>query len=156
LIDAASGCRLGFVKGALDQWVPLDPQLAEVLAALPRHGRKVFRFCSTATGEPLTLSGVSLMITKLAKAAGVKLTMKTLRKAFGSRYAGKVPAQVLQKLMRHANISTTMDYYANIDQAVEDAVLGPQRNSSRNSEPVEPGESSNGVDASQEPEQGFD
>jgi integrase len=146
----------GFVKGVEDQWVPLDPELQEVLQALPRRGRRVFHFESKATGEPLTLSGISLMINKLARAAGVKLSMKTLRKAFGSRYAGRVPAQVLQKLMRHANISTTMDYYANIDQAVEDAVLGAQRNSSRNKGPVPQGENTSGVDASGEPGSSFD
>ena len=107
------------------------------------------------TGEPLTLSGVSLMITKLAKRAGVKLSMKTLRKGFGSRYAGKVPAQVLQRLMRHANISTTMDFYANIDQDVEDAVLGAQRNSSRNGEPVRTSDAQPAHDASPEPGTAF-
>ena len=61
--------------------------------------------------------------------------MKTLRRGFGCRYAGKVPAQVLQKLMRHANIKTTMDYYANVDEAAEAAILGEQRNSSRNTSP---------------------
>jgi integrase len=129
----------GFVKGVADQWVPLDAGLAAALLGLPRQGRKVFDFRSKVTGLPLTLSGVSLMITKLAKLAGVKLSMKTLRKGFGSRYAGKVPAQVLQRLMRHANISTTMDFYANIDEAVEEAVLGVGRNSSRNSNPDAPG-----------------
>ena len=58
--------------------------------------------------------------------------MHSLRKGFGCRFAGKVPAQVLQKLMRHANITMTMKYYANIDEAVEEAVLGPKRNGSRN------------------------
>src|SRR5262245_34038232 len=103
------------VKADEDQWVPLDPELHKVLDALPRTGPKVFILASKMTGEPLTPSGVSLLITKLAKAAGVKLSMKTLRKGFGCRYAGKVPAQVLQRLMRHANIKTTMDYYANVD-----------------------------------------
>src|SRR5262249_19009903 len=72
---------------------------------------------------------------KIAKAAGVRLTMKSLRRGFGCRYAGKVPAQVLQKLMRHSNIAITMDYYANVDAAVEEAVLGAQRNTSRNTQP---------------------
>jgi hypothetical protein len=30
--------------------------------------------------------------------------------------------------MRHASIKTTMDYYANVDEAAMDAVLGPKRN----------------------------
>ena len=44
-------------------------------------------------------------------------------------------AHVLQKLMRHANIKTTTDYYANVDNAVMEAILGPggaKRNGSRN------------------------
>jgi len=44
--------------------------------------------------------------------------------------------------MRHSDIKITMDYYANVDQAVEDAVFGkpqdaedgPSRNGSRNSQ----------------------
>lgn len=54
--------------------------------------------------------------------------MHWLRKGFGCRYAGKV----LQRLTRHSNIKTTMDYYANVDAAVEEAILGPQRNGLRN------------------------
>jgi integrase len=112
-----------FVKGVEDQWVPLDPQLREILLALPRRGRRVFHLVS-GKGEPLTLSTVSDRVVRLAKKAGVKLTMKVLRRGFGCRYAGKVSAHVLQKLMRHASIKTTLDYYANIDAAVEEAVLG--------------------------------
>jgi integrase len=113
-----------FVKAVEDQWVPLDPLLAEVLKGLPRHGRKVFRFISRETKGPFSPTALSCRITDLARKAGVKLTMKTLRRGFGCRYAGKVPAQVLQKLMRHHNITVTMDYYANVDDAVEEAVLG--------------------------------
>ena len=46
--------------------------------------------------------------------------------------AAGVPVGVQQRLMRHADIKTTMSYYANIDDAVEEAILGPQRNASRN------------------------
>jgi integrase len=121
-----------FAKSKRDQWVPLDPVLREALEALPRQGHRVFHF-TTGKGRPITMKTMPGRIIRLAKKAGVKLTMHTLRKGFGCRYAGKVPAQVLQKLMRHANIKTTMDYYANVDEAVEEAVLGPQRNTSRNS-----------------------
>jgi integrase len=120
-------------KGKKDQWVPLDPQLREALLALPRHGKKVFRFISQRTKRPVRPDSMSDRVVRLAKKAGVRLTMHTLRKGFGCRYAGKVPAQVLQKLMRHRSIKTTMDYYANVDAAVMEAVLGAKRNSSRNS-----------------------
>jgi integrase len=115
----------GFVKGGKDQWIPLDPELKTALQALPRHGAKVFHFQSQRGGL-LTKKGMSTTIHKLAHQAGVRLGMHSLRKGFGCRYAAKVPAQVLQKLMRHSNIRITMDYYANVDAAVEEAVLGPQ------------------------------
>jgi integrase len=124
-----------FCKAVEDQWVPLDPDLRRALLELPRQGRKVFQF-RNRKGEVLGADAVCQRVEALAKKAGVKLTMKSLRKGFGCRYAGKVPAQVLQKLMRHANIRTTMDYYANVDDAVEEAVLGPQRNTSRNNSPT--------------------
>jgi integrase len=125
----------GFVKAAEDQWVPLDPVLREALEALPRQGKRVFRFTDGRTGRPVGDVAVSHRVTELARQAGVKLTMKSLRRGFGCRYAGKVPAQVLQKLMRHSNIRITMDYYANVDDAAMEAVLGPGRNSSRNRRP---------------------
>jgi integrase len=130
-----------FAKAEEDQWVPLDPELRKVLDALPRHGKKVFRFVSRQTQGPLSETGVSCRVLALAKKAGVKLSMHSLRKGFGCRYAGKVSAQVLQKLMRHSNIKITMDYYANVDDATMEAVLGkrdPSRNGSRNSCPQEP------------------
>jgi integrase len=124
----------GFVKAVEDQWVPLDPLLEQALLALPDRGPRVFFFLSETTGRPLSPSAVSQRISKLAREAGVLLSMKILRRGFGCRYAGKVPAQVLQRLMRHSNIAVTMDYYANVDQAVDEAVLGPQRNGSRNND----------------------
>jgi integrase len=125
------------VKGVRDQWVPLDPVLREALLALPRHGKRVFRFVDGRRnrGGPITVAAVSDRVERLAKRAGVRLTFRSLRRGFGCRYAGKVPAQVLQKLMRHRRIQTTMDYYANVDEAAREAILGPRRNSSRNGQP---------------------
>jgi integrase len=122
-----------FVKAVEDQWVPLDPELRRVLEALPRRGRTVFHF-TTPAGEPLSLGSISNRIAALSRKAGVRLTMKSLRRGFGCRYAAKVSAHVLQRLMRHSNIRITMDYYANIDDAVEEAILGPKRNTSRNTQ----------------------
>jgi integrase len=121
-----------FVKAFEDQWVPLDPSLRDALEQLPRHGRKLFRFVGVR-GEPLTNSGVSKRIAALADEAGVRLTMKSLRRGFGCRYAGKVSAQVLQRLMRHSDIRVTTDFYVNVDDAVEAAVLGTERTTLRTS-----------------------
>jgi integrase len=63
--------------------------------------------------------------------------MKSLRRGFGCYWASRVPAQVLQKLMRHSNIRITMDYYANVDDAAMQTILGREsllRNTSRNTE----------------------
>jgi integrase len=131
----------GFVKAVEDQWVPLDPVLRAALEKLPRQGKKVFRFIGR-DGQVLGTTAISDRVTALAKRAKVRLTMHSLRKGFGCRYAGKVPAQVLQRLMRHANIKTTVDYYANVDAAVEAAVFGEQRNSLRNTDQPESKEES--------------
>ncbi len=127
------------VKAGRDQYVPLDPALREALLSLPRHGRKVFRFVGRS-GQTLSAGSVSLRVRALAKAAGVRLTMRALRRGFGCRYAGKVSAHVLQRLMRHADIKTTLDYYVNIDAAVDEAVLGPRRNATRNGDTFRPPE----------------
>jgi integrase len=110
-----------YVKGAEDQWVPLDWELRRALEALPREGKRIFRFVGRG-GVVLKRGSVSDRIVRLAKKVGVKLSMRSLRRGFGCYYAARSPAQVLQKLMRHSNISITMDYYANVDRAVEEAV----------------------------------
>jgi integrase len=128
------------VKAVEDQWVPLDAELRAALLALPRHGRKVFRFIDRRSGQlrPLPRSViVSHRISDLARSAGVRLTMKSLRRGFGCYWASRVPAQVLQKLMRHAHIATTMIYYVNVDDAAVEAIRGRTpslRNTGRNSE----------------------
>ena len=38
-----------------------------------------------------------------------------LRRTFATRWARKVAPAILQKLMRHANIQTTMGYYVDLD-----------------------------------------
>jgi integrase len=135
-----------FAKAAEDQWVPIDPELQQAIEALPRAGRKVFQLTGPS-GRRLALSSVSDRVIRLAKRAGVKLSMHTLRKGFGCRYAGKVPAQVLQRLMRHSDIKTTMGYYANVDAAVEEAVLGPRCNNRRNTGVSPEGDRGEGVAA---------
>lgn len=123
-----------FVEATEDQWVPLDPTLRQAVLALPRSGPAVFRFTKysrygKADGDPLGAKAVSERVIRLAKEAGVRLSMHSLRKGFGCAYAGTVPAQVRQKLMRHANITTTINYHANVDDAVEAAVVTHGRKS---------------------------
>jgi hypothetical protein len=46
-----------------------------------------------------------------------------LRRSFGSRYAAVVPAPVLQRLMRRADIKTTLAFYTNVDDKLAEAIL---------------------------------
>src|SRR5262249_39054623 len=114
-----------FAKAVEDQWVPLDAELRAVLEALPRTDSRAFPLRGP-NGRALTVNSVSRLVRSLAKKAGVKLSMHSLRKGFGCWYAGKVPAQVLQKLMRHGDIKTTMAFYANVDDVVEEAISNRQ------------------------------
>lgn len=66
---------------------------------------------------------VSRKFTKLAKQAGLKITLHDLRWSFGSRYAPHVQAPVLQRLMRHADIKTTLAFYTNLDDVLDEAIL---------------------------------
>ena len=114
-----------FAKNAQDQWVPLHPVLREALERLPRSGRRVFPFRSRRTGGPLTRSGVTNRVLAMAKKASVKLSMHRLRKGFGCRAAkmlGKGGAAMLHELMRHSSMQVTMDYYASVDDALQDAI----------------------------------
>src|SRR5262249_38079628 len=135
-----------FAKAGEDQWLPLDPLLREALLALPDRGPRFFHF-TAKDGHELTASSVGHRIRTLAAQAGVKLTMHSLRKGFGCRYAGKVPAQVLQPLMRHANIATTVGYYTNVDDALREAILGQKLSSSLSKDPETTRSDSGGQDA---------
>jgi integrase len=103
-------------KSDADQWLPLHPELAEILKARRRERGRLF---------PLSASPreVSRKFTRLAKKAGLKISLHDLRRSFGSRYAAVVPAPVLQRLMRHADIKTTLTYYADVDGALDEAIL---------------------------------
>src|SRR5262245_4968655 len=103
--------------------LPLGGARSAAPSRAESRGRTVFHFVATDE-HPICDTAIGERIIRLARKAGVRLTMRSLRRGFGCHYAGKVPAQVLQKLMRHASISTTMSYYANVDDAAMEAVLG--------------------------------
>jgi integrase len=102
-------------KSDADQWVPLHPELAEILEPLRQPRGRLFRL-SDSPRE------VSRKFTRMARRVGLKITLHDLRRSFGSRYAAVVPAQVLQRLMRHADIKTTLEFYTDLDDVLEDAI----------------------------------
>jgi integrase len=103
-------------KADADQWMPMHPDLVKVLAPHRQARGRLFPLAA----HP---SGVTTMFAKLAKKAGVRVTLHDLRRSFGSRYASKVPAPVLQRLMRHANIQTTLAFYTNVENVLDEAIL---------------------------------
>jgi integrase len=114
-----------FVKGGVDQWVPLHPVLLEALESLPRVGAEVFPFRSRRTVKPLSRRCISNRVLYMAKRAGVKPSMHKRRKGFGCRAAkalGKGGAAMLHELMRHSSMQTTMDFYASVDDAKQEAI----------------------------------
>jgi integrase len=113
-----------FAKSAEDQYVPLHPILRQALEALPRTDKLVFPFRSRKGGR-LSASGLSNRVRLMAKQAGVKLSMHRLRKGFGCRVAkqlGKGGAAMLHELMRHSSMQVTMNFYASVDDALQEAI----------------------------------
>ncbi len=103
-------------KADADQWMPLHPDLIKVLSPLRQPRGRLFRLAANP-------QGVSIRFRKIAKRAGVRVTLHDLRRTFGSRYAPHVSAPVLQRLMRHADIKTTLAFYTNVDGVLDDAIL---------------------------------
>jgi integrase len=74
----------------------------------------------TSHGSPRE---VSRKFTGRAGKAGLKISLHDLRRSFGSRYASAVTAPVWKRLMRHADIKTTLAYYTDVADALIDAIL---------------------------------
>jgi len=87
-----------------------------VLKVTPPEGQvgKVF-----AIAEGFGLDRVSRVISKIGEKANVVVNKEQkkfasahdLRRAFGTRWASRVTPAVLQQLMRHASIETTLKFY---------------------------------------------
>lgn len=102
--------------------VPTSPRIAEVLARLPRVGLWVI-------AEP---SGASITYDKLAETVAVIYTragvlrpskpLHALRHTFGTEMAQRVPLPVLQSLLGHADIKTTLRYVDITERAKRAAI----------------------------------
>jgi integrase len=51
------------------------------------------------------------------------VTPHDLRRTFGSRFAPRASTPILQRLMRHADIKTTLAFYTNIDAVLDEPIL---------------------------------
>lgn len=113
-------------KSRKDEAWPMPPDFAEWLRKTPASKR-------TGLVAPLPISNradLSKAVARIGRAAKVVTnaagkpgSAHDLRRSFGTRWSVKVPPVVLQKLMRHETIETTMKYYVNLDSSQIGAVL---------------------------------
>ena len=112
-------------KARRDEVLPMTPDFAQWLLQTPEAERtgRVFKLNGLQTGEPITPGRIGRLVSKIGKKAGVVVnkvagkfaSCHDLRRTFGTRWASRVKPAVLQRLMRHANIATTMGYYVALD-----------------------------------------
>lgn len=99
-------------KSHEDRLLPLSPEFCEFLLSTPEVERKGLVF-KLKIKEQHAIKTIS----RIGKYSGIKtgdskhVTAHDLRRTFGTRWASKLSPSELQTLMRHSDISTTMDYY---------------------------------------------
>ena len=112
-------------KSGRDELTPMTPDFAEFILATPENQRRgrVFRLNQNGGTTPLSTHNVGKVVDRIGAEArvvvnaadGKTASCHDLRRTFGSRWAKRVMPAVLQKLMRHANVQTTMQYYVDLD-----------------------------------------
>ena len=147
-------------KGRKSRVLPMAPEFAQMLAAVPEDERsgKVFRFLSK-DGKPLAASrhNVGPIISDIGERAGVVVNQRDkkgkvvkefasahdLRRAFGFRWSRRVLPTVLRELMRHEDITTTMKYYVGLNaEATAEELWAALGNTLGNSQPIKENEDS--------------
>ena len=112
-------------KGRQDRKLALTPDFAEWLLHTPesdRHG-PVFPILTRHNPQRMLPNQAGRIISAIGKKAGIIVNKEAgkyasahdLRRSFGTRWAKRVMPAVLQKLMRHSTIETTLRYYADLD-----------------------------------------
>ena len=104
-------------KSRKDEMSPLTPDFVEFLRREPIENRrgKVFRFPIRNRAVVDAISELGTQAKIIVNAKGKHATAHDLRRSFGTRWALKVHPLVLQRLMRHKEIQTTMNYYVDLD-----------------------------------------
>ncbi len=142
-------------KGHKDRLLPIAPEFAEFLLATPEASRTghVFNPLSRRANRPRPREyHVCKVISAIGERAGVKVntdprtgavkfaSAHDLRRSFGERWATRVMPQVLQELMRHESIDTTLKFYvgrnaqatADVLWAAHDAISNKSGNTDQN------------------------
>ena len=113
-------------KGNRDRVLPMAPEFAEFLLAIPeaqRTGRVFHPRAQRAHGQRLLPHRVGEIVAKIGEAARVVVSTDPqagrvkyasahdLRRSFGARWSKRVMPPVLMELMRHESIDTTLRFY---------------------------------------------
>jgi integrase len=119
--------QAGAQKNHTEQRLPLAPEFAEFLLAVPVRDRQGLVFgIYGRPGKPLSTKRASRYISAIGKAAGV-VTNKSegkfasahdLRRSFCTRWAKRIMPADLKVLARHSSINTTMRFY--VTQSADD------------------------------------
>jgi integrase len=128
-------------KNRKSQVLPITPDFAELLAATrvaDCHG-PVFPLIGKSGDLIRGQNTVSRVLEAIADAAHCTVRAHDFRRSFGTRWATRVLPAVLQQLMRHAQISTTMKYYVHLQaEDLSAALRSWQVNPLVNPSPISP------------------
>jgi integrase len=115
-------------KGHQDRILPIAPEFAEMLMEVPEADRCGPVFPLDGRRGRLGSCEVSSILSKIGKAAGVKVgvcprtekvkyaSAHDFRRAFGTRWAARgISVNQLKEMMRHENIATTQRFYVGMD-----------------------------------------
>jgi integrase len=107
-------------KSKSDDVVPLTPDFAKWISRVPEGNRKGRVFKVGGRGRTITRARAGRVLNQIAEKANVFVAGRhagahDLRRSFATRWAPRLAPAVLQKLMRHTSITTTMKYYVDLD-----------------------------------------
>ncbi len=104
-------------KSRKDQVLPMAPEFAALLRETPGEKRTGLVFPLGEGAAQRSTARVGEFVSDIGEAAGIVVadgkfaSAHDLRRAFGTRWASRVMPPVLQQLMRHSAIETTLRYY---------------------------------------------
>ena len=116
----------GFEHALQSRPVPLSPRIVAALAKLPKRGLWVIAADDGGIIDYDRAGGLLAALAALYALAGVPRPPKPihcLRHTFGTVMARRVPLGVLQKLMGHSEVSTTMRYVDVSEDDKRDAIV---------------------------------
>ncbi|PQO44218.1 tyrosine-type recombinase/integrase [Blastopirellula marina] len=136
-------------KGNRDRLLPITPDFAEFLRAIPENQRrgKVFKLLRRDGHRLICRLTIGNRVAAIGKAAGIKVkddggkvkyaSAHDLRRSFGTRWSRVLMPAALKVLMRHSSIQTTMAFYVAQDaESIADTIWEAARmNDSMNTSP---------------------